>query len=445
MALVLTGVGCGSSTAEKEAAKPVTLKVWRVFDEAENLQPAMDAYRRLHPNVSFDYRILRFDEYEDQLLRAFARGEGPDVFSIHNTWMGEYVDAQLITPLPAVLKIPYTETKGTIKKEKVITVREEKTISARELKNIFVDTISADVVRPYRSSKDAPTESAIFGLPLSVDTLALFYNRDLLNAAGIAEPPADWKTFQEDVKMLTRVDEKGVVLQSGAALGTASNVERASDILSVLMMQNGTPMAGEGEATFAETTEDGLPGADALRFYTDFANPAKEVYAWNADQPPSFEAFTSGKTAFFFGYAYHLSQIRTAAPKLNLGVAALPQIADGRTVNFANYWVETASKAGKNTKWAWDFIRFATEAKQGEAYMLKAKRPPARRGLINKAVEDPELGVFANQLLTSKSWYRGKDASVVEEAFSSLIKEALEGKELGESLGKAQNKVNQTY
>jgi len=295
----------------------------------------------------------------------------------------------------------------------VITVREEKTISARELKNIFVDTISADVVRPYRSSKDAPTESAIFGLPLSVDTLALFYNRDLLNAAGIAEPPADWKTFQEDVKMLTRVDEKGV--------------------------------AGEGEATFAETTEDGLPGADALRFYTDFANPAKEVYAWNADQPPSFEAFTSGKTAFFFGYAYHLSQIRTAAPKLNLGVAALPQIADGRTVNFANYWVETASKAGKNTKWAWDFIRFATEAKQGEAYMLKAKRPPARRGLINKAVEDPELGVFANQLLTSKSWYRGKDASVVEEAFSSLIKEALEGKELGESLGKAQNKVNQTY
>jgi multiple sugar transport system substrate-binding protein len=445
--LLLTGQGCGGpSQAELEAVRPVTLTVWSVFNDEDSMRPLMDAYRRIHSNVSFKFKTLRFDEYEEELIRAFAEGEGPDIFSLHNTWIGEYED--LLTPLPDTLTIPYTEVKGTIKKETIITLREEPTISQRELKSEFIDIVSEDVIRDYQPDPKKPAESRIFALPLGVDTLALFYNKDLLNAAGIAEPPATWQEFNDQVKLLTRVNADGDIVQSGAGIGTSGNVERAVDILSVLMMQNGTTMTSDDRVQFAEpdrTTKEYL-GLDAVRFYTDFANPVKEVYTWNDEQPDSFEAFVTGKTAFFFGYSYHLPLIKSRAPKLNFGTSALPQISEGRTVNFANYWVETVSKASQNSKWAWDFLQFAASEEQVMDYLDAAGKPTARRGLINEQIDDEDLFVFVSQLLTATSWYRGNDAQVMEEAMGDLINGFLEGLyDEQDLMEEAQSKVQQTY
>lgn len=124
--LLITIIGCGQSKAEKEAASPVTLKAWAVFEDQDAITNLMDAYRKVHSNVSFDLRLLRYDEYEDELWQAFAVGEGPDIFSIHNTWIGEY--KELISPLPSSLTIPYTETKGNLKKETITVLRTEKTL-----------------------------------------------------------------------------------------------------------------------------------------------------------------------------------------------------------------------------------------------------------------------------------------------------------------------------
>ena len=112
--LIVMGQGCGKPAAES-ANKPITLTIWRTFENEDVLRDLMTAYSTLHPNVSFDYRQKRSDEYKQSLLRAFAEGTGPDIFSIHNSWIGEY--ESLMAPMPKTLKIPYTETKGTIKKE----------------------------------------------------------------------------------------------------------------------------------------------------------------------------------------------------------------------------------------------------------------------------------------------------------------------------------------
>ncbi len=442
-AFTLTGCG-GPSEAELAAAKSVTLTVWRVFDDKDTMKPAMDAYQAVHPNVSFKYRTLRLDEYEDELVRAFAEGNGPDIFSIHNTWIGKYED--LILPLPSSLTIPYTEVRGTVKKETIVTLKEEPTMSMRALKSDFLDVVAADVVRSYQPNPKKEAEDRIFALPLSVDTLALYYNKDLFNAAGIAQPPTSWTAFQDTVQKLTTIGASDVVTQSGAALGTAENVERSFDILSVLMMQNGTAMTSErGIAAFGTPNADrALPGADAVRFYTDFANPLKAVYSWNKEQPSSFDAFTTGKTAMFLGYSYHLPLIRARAPKLNFGIAALPQISEGRTVNYANYWVETVSKSTKNNNWAWDFVQFAAKIDQAKTYLEAAQKPPALRALIESQRESEDLSVFAGQLLTAKSWYKGDDVDVAEEAFEELINDTLSGVETEEAIRTAQNKVNET-
>lgn len=443
--LVTTGAGCGGpSAAETAANDPVTLTIWRVFDTDDTLNAAMKAYQEIHKNVSFEYRTLRFEEYQDELLRAFAEGTGPDIFSIHNTWIGEY--EPLILPLPTTLTIPYSEVRGTLKKETVVTLREEPSITQRQLRADYVDAVAADVIRSYQPNAREEAVDRIFGLPLSVDTLALFYNTDLFNTAGIAEPPKTWTQFQEDVAKLTTVGPNNAVVQSGAAIGGSRNVERSFDVLSLLMMQNGTEMTdARGSATFASEADDGsIPGADAVRFYAEFASPLKDVYTWNAEQPGSFDAFTSGKTAMFLGYSYHLPLIRARAPKLNFAVSAVPQIADGRTVNYANYWVETVAKSTPSANWAWDFIQFAADADQVGSYLEAANKPTALRSLINAQIEDDDLSVFAGQLLTSKSWYLGGDAAAAETAFLDLIDATIAGNELERSIREAQNKVNQS-
>jgi multiple sugar transport system substrate-binding protein len=442
--IILLGAGCGgASAAEKLATTPVTITIWRVFDDNTTMTTIMNAYRALHPNVSFEYRELRFDEYQDELIRAFAEGQGPDIFSLHNTWIGSY--ESLIQPLPDSLTIPYSETRGTIKKETVYTIQEEPTLSERALKSQYVDVVVNDVLRPYKPNAKAQEKNRIFGLPLGLDSLALFFNKDLLNAAGIPEPPSTWTQFQDQVTQLTQISTSDVIVQAGAAMGTSRNVERASDLLSILMMQNGTQMTdSRGRATFGQETDAGFLSAEAVRFYTDFANPLKAVYTWNEDMPDSFDAFTSGNTAFFFGYSYHYDLIRAANSKLNFAVSALPQIDGGKVVNYANYWVETVAKSSDAGDWAWDFVQFAAQEDQVKSYLQGAKKPAALRSLINSQLEDETLSVFASQTLTADSWYRGSDAAVAEEAFLDLIDAILAGEEQQRALKDAQNAVNQS-
>jgi multiple sugar transport system substrate-binding protein len=444
LTLMLVGAGCGGpSTAQILASTPVTLTIWRVFDDDETFTDLLSNYRAIHPNVSFEYRELRFDEYEDELIRAFAEGEGPDIFSVHNTWIGAY--ESLISPMPDSVTIPYSETRGTIKKETVYTLQEEPTISQRSLRNDYVDVVAQDVIRDYKPSSNADTESRIFGLPLSVDTLALYYNRDLLNAAGIPEAPSTWTEFQSQVEDLTRIGANDEILQTGAAIGSSRNVERAFDIVSILMMQNGTQMADErGRATFAAETEAGFLGIEAMRFYTDFANPLKTVYTWNEDQEDSFDAFTSGDVAFFFGYSYHYDLIEDANEKLNFSVTELPQIDGGKTVNYANYWVETVAKSTEHEDWAWDFVEFAASEDQVTNYLEAADKPTGLRSLISTQLEDEKLSIFSNQTLTSESWYTGSDAVVAEEALLDLIDAFLSGADQERAIKDAQNKVNET-
>lgn len=448
-ALALTGIRCtkGVSPEAREANKPVTIKWWRVFDDESAVRPIIEAYKTLHPNVTIQYRKLRFDDYEQELLNALAEDRGPDIISLHNTWLRGY-QAKL-APLPPVLTIPFQEIKGKLKKEVVVNLKTSSTLSKRALKNNFVDVVAKDVLITTADQQGQASEH-IFGLPLALDTLVLYANRDLMNLGGVPQAPTTWGEMQNVVKKLTTLDQQGNLLQSGAALGTSRNVERAADILGLLMMQNGTEMIDEsGRANFHRIpryAEDRPvpPGQEALIFYTDFANPQKQTYSWSNDFPSSFEAFLSGKTAFFFGYSYHLPLIRVRAPRLNLTIAAVPQIEGNPEINFANYWIETVSRKSVNQHWAWDFLQFASSAQQVGTYLDATKKPTALRGLIASQIENEDIGVFASGVLTATSWYYGKDAPAAEEALLDAIDATLAGVEIRDTLNVAAQRVNQT-
>ncbi len=452
---VLMGQGCtrGVDQATQVAARRIELDVWGVVDDVDVYQEIFNDYRVLHPNVSIRYRRLRLEEYESELVNALAEDRGPDVFLIHNTWVGKYLPK--IEPMPAETQVAVRRVVGTVRKQEVYQLETNRSMSLRDYKNDFVDGAVRDTVRRVDVSEDPNTkqvEERIVALPLSVDTLGMYVNRDLLNAAGVATVPDTWGGFQEVVPQIARVDTQGQLIQYGAALGTAYNVERATDILTVLMMQNGAQMSlDDGTPVFhqipsaLQSVREEPPAYQAVSFYTDFANPIKEVYTWDADQPNSLEAFVQGRLAFFFGYSYHLPTITSRAPKLNLGIAELPQIAGNPTVNFANYWAFTVSKKSDDSDVAWNLLNFMVQPEEMQKYLDAAERPAARRSLLPGQYEDENVGVFASQALTSRTWYLGDDPDTMESALEVMVDTVLRGtEEIPQAVRTAQQKVSQT-
>ena len=439
--LLTSGFGCKTTNSDLQAQmQPITINYWRVWDGPDDFADIISSYNATHPYVTINYRKLRYDEYENELLNAMAEDRGPDIFSIGNTWVKKYESK--LAPLPAQTQMVIPVTQGTIKKEVVPQLQVTKSLTLKDLKDNFADVVSHDVV----------DGGQIYALPLSVDTLALYYNRDLLNNAGITDIPQYWnREFQQDVKKLSKQDLKGNLIQSGVALGGSRNINRFSDILSVLIMQNGgVMMSDSGQVTFhqlpAGSSDNYNPGAAALRFYTDFSNPVKEVYSWNNDLMNSMDAFVSGNLAFMFGYAFDLPTVKARAPKMNFGVSSLPQIEGTPTeANFANYWVEGVSKKSKYINESWDFVQFMTKAENVKSYLDRTKKPAALRSLISTQREDAEIGVFADQVLTSKSWYKGYNPTAAEESMAEMVDMVVKDEtKIQEAMNLAASRVQQT-
>src|SRR3989339_967312 len=438
-ALLLAGFGCkgGSREAQEAAAKAVSLNWWRVGGSKQNFDILLNDYKKIRPNVSVNVSQIREEELESALIQALADGRAPDVVSLPNTWLRGW--QHRLAPLPPTLTLPYLELTGTFKKEPRWVLKEINSLDLKSIKARYVDTVVNDV---YFDSK-------IYGLPLNLDTLLIFYNVDLLTAAQFPEAPKTWNEFKEASQAITKLDKLGRLLQNGAALGTAENIPYSFDIVSALMLQNGTPMMTGGSASFQKPIsvqgESYSPGLDALRFYTDFANPSKETYSWSADQINAREAFAAGKLGFVFGYWRDLPNLKAMAPKIRIGLANFPQIEGSfQTSYYANYFIETVLKQSTHQTEAWDLIQFITTPAEAKKYLESAKQPTAQREFVTAQIAYDDLGIPAAQVLTAKTWYRGYDFTSTQGVFQDMIKQVLVGTPIDQALSAAAERVTQT-
>ncbi len=439
--LITSGIGCKTpNTATQKKMEPIELNYWRVYDEGDSFDEIVAEYQKFHPNIKINYRKFRYEEYEKKLLNAWAEDRGPDIFSIPESWIRGYQTK--IAPMPATITMAFQENRKVfgIKNEVVNILKTASAPSLRQIKENFADAVYQNVV----------IENQVYGLPLSLETLILFYNKEILNQAGISQLPSTWTEFQESVVKTVRYDSEGKISRAGAAIGTGANVNRAFDILSVLIMQNGATMTNaNGQAIFFTSKDKTYnPGIEAVKFYTDFASPAKNVYTWNSQMVNSLDSFIAGKSAFMFGYNYYLPNIRSGAPQLKFGMAPIPQVNPGAPVNYASYWVETVSKKSKHSEEAWDFVIFATtKSDMAKKFLDKTKRPTALKALINSQLEDEDLHAAVTQILTGANWYRGQNVLAAEEAVIQMIDQVLAAateKEITKILGNAIKKINQT-
>ena len=156
---------------------------------------------KVFQTVKIIYSKKNYETYEQDLLNALASGQGPDIFSIHNDWLPKFLDKT--TPAP------------------------EKTFSLRDYKTNFVDVVVEDFTH----------QDKIYGTALAMDSLGLYYNKDILGSVGIATPPKTWGELSSQVQRIKKADGRGYFTTSGVAMGNTSNINRAVDILYLLMLQ----------------------------------------------------------------------------------------------------------------------------------------------------------------------------------------------------------------
>ncbi|MBI3952630.1 MAG: extracellular solute-binding protein [Candidatus Doudnabacteria bacterium] len=391
--IILGAAFAFSGGPKKVANKEVELTWWKTFEDPENLSELIGDYQSAHKNVRIKYVKKDINDYEQELLNAIASGKGPDIFTIHNDWLAKHIEK--MAPAP------------------------DKLIGQRAFMDTYVDVVSSDFVKDGR----------VYAIPLSIDTLALYYNKDILGSAGIAQPPKTWPQLIDDVQKITVQSKPGTFSKSGVAFGASSNVNRAVDILTLLMLQNGTKFYSDSlnMATFDQSifdqgsTESFNPGAKALEFYTQFSDPAKKTYTWNAKTDFSVDSFAQGKLAMMLSYYYMKPTIENRSPNLNFAIAPVPQTTElGDKVNFANYWGEAVYKLSPNADEAWNFLAFLSGKESQKKYYSKHSLPSARRDIISEQISDENLGVFAESALTAKSVYK-KDASLYEGIFLKMI------------------------
>lgn len=387
----------------------VVLTFWKTFEETQNIQPLIDAYEDLHPNVRIEYTRKNVDGYEEDVLDALAAGQGPDIFSINNSWLTEYENK--ISPAPDGL------------------------FSLREYQETFVDVVNQDFTK----------DGKMYGTAMAVDSLALYYNKDLLGTAGIATPPKDWNRLSADVQRLAQSDRTGYFTRSGVAMGLSENVNRAPDILYLLMLQAGVQPWDQDklDPSFSRSIDRGGEqvdaGREALEFYTSFANPISLNYNWNTRSDYSIDAFANGRAAYLYSYAYTIDTLKQKAPNLNYGIASVPQYdLASPSVNYANYWGEVVSNQSENKEVAWDFLKFITSRESLDMYYAKHKQPSSRRDLIELQVQDTEIGTFANANLTAKQFYQ-PDQARMDGIMNTMIDNVLlRGFSVDEALSEAE-------
>ncbi|MFA6511762.1 MAG: extracellular solute-binding protein [Patescibacteria group bacterium] len=428
----------------------VTLSVWMVEDEEEALAPIMNAYANVHRNVKFSVTVQRAETYSQELRDAWAKGAGPDIFTIPATWAGQYED--FITPLPAVMRVPYYEDRKFLwKTDSVIEFRNDAGLTVRNVQEQFVDAVAKMVVR----------QEEIYGLPLAMDTLVLYYNRDLLNSAQIPTPATTWQGLVsqiEQTQQLSVIDQTGALIQSAVALGTAENIPNATDILALLMMQNGTLMTDETERTitFNKTLSEGFsPGAEASRFYTDFARIGKSAFSWNDDQANALDAFINGNLVYFIGYGAHAAEIERRAGTLNWGMSEMLHVHDDGTDNFQqrqrlqinmpNYWMWSVAKQSEEPALAWSFIQYAANAGRVPSYLEKTGKISALRTVLEQQVNDPNLSILARQALSARHWYYGENAVQTETLLKDFIDNINKGIDIQTALTTTAKQIQLTF
>ncbi len=269
-------------------------------------------------------------------------------------------------------------------------------------------------------------------VPWAADPLVMYYNRDMLQGVGIAQPPSTWTAFTDTLSKLTKKTSDLTITQAGAAMGTYKNIAHPKDILAMLFMEAGSSFLTSNNGTFVVDFGPVVGGdknsaaVSAMNFYMGFSDPVKSVYTWNAGQPIDRDFFIQSDLAYYFGTASELPIIRAQNPNLNFGIALPPQSPNGLPLTTGLMYGLAIPKSAPNQLLSYTATTLlaGAPAESSLASLLQgsaALMPVRRDVLANKPTNDPYLGFLYDAALVQKSWV-DPNPILSDQVFTDLIR-----------------------
>ena len=238
-------VGCGGGNQSGAAADGnvnLTFQIWDVA-QRDGMQAMCDAYTAQHPNVKIEVQVTSWNEYWTKLEAAATSGQMPDIFWMHTNELLKYADNGMLADCSDI-----------------------------------VDTSKFSEVSLSNASG---SDGTLYAVPKDKDTVALVYNKEMFDAAGVSYPDENW-TWDD----LTDASQKIY-----DATGKYGYMAYGDDQLGYwnFVYQNGGYILNE-DKTQAGFTQPAT--AEAMKFYIGL-----QQYDWCPDQ--NYFAETAPGTAFF--------------------------------------------------------------------------------------------------------------------------------------------------
>lgn len=360
--LLLIGIGIGviiifgvvSYILATRATSPVTLTYWGTTIDAKSMEPVIADFHKQYPYITVTYSQEDLVGYQDRLIARIPAGAGPDIYEYHVSWLPMF--KHMLLPLNSI-------------------------ITPSDIKANYYKVVSDDLVH----------DNMVYGIPLGIDTLSLFVNEDILRASGLLAPTT-WKQFSDTAYIVTVKDTNKKIKIAGAALGTFSNIIYAPDIISALLVQNGSD-----PLTIGQHIQQTI---DTLTFYTSFVHMDTSV--WDDTLDVSKTAFAKGTLGMYLGYIRDIPDIKGMNPRLNFAVYQLPHL-PGRHITTASYFAEGISSQSHYSNAAKLFINYLnkkdTQQKLYESEVRNQSIPlaPVQPALAKIASGDNYLSIVGVQ------------------------------------------------
>ncbi len=351
--------GAVSSGTSGGQGQLVTLTYWGLWEPSTVTQQVFADFEKTHPNIKVNYQQQSYQDYRERLETAISQGTGPDIFRFHASW----------TPM---LRTDLAALPASV-------------MSLSEYQNTFYPV----------AAQQLSVGNQIVGIPLMYDGLGLFYNEDALRTAN-AQPPTTWAELKILAQQLT-IRSNGKIQRAGVALGNTSNVEHFSDILGLLLLQNGADL----------TNPTSQAAQDALQFYTNFVKTDK---VWDSTLPSSTIAFARGDVAMMLAPSWRAHDIKSLNPNLKFKIAPVPQLA-GNKIAWASYWAEGVNVQSKHQDEAWELLKYMSSPDTLQKLYSAASSQRAfgeiypRKDLASTLANDPYVSSYLADAPNAQGWY----------------------------------------
>ena len=328
----------------------ISYSIWGDPAEITSQQAVVDAFHAANPKITVKVTVSDWDTYWDKLQTGIAGGAAPDVFAMDGPLFPDYQSRDVLLDLKPC-NIIFLTRRNLLRRE------------------LYIDRSGYDLGQlADQAVGDFTTESGQFGLPRDLNVIALFYNKAMFDAAGVAYPDDtwDWAKLVENAKKLTKdTDGDGKFDQWGFYTET-SDME---NYWSSLVWQNGGDIIAADRKSTLLGSDEAVGGLQFLQdlIWKDKVMPEPALFAEVGD------AFEQGKAAMEANGSWLVPTHLAAG--IQLGVAPLPKGTAGQATSI-NPTGAVVFKGSKSPDAAWEFVKYlSSPPAQTKLMELKASLP----------------------------------------------------------------------